>query len=187
MMLKYIAISIRLKPWAFTFKNIISDCIHKQGKANHATGLEKVQSILCDEALFLKRVITVWTIERSEGKRDDFSNARRGSRKGVSMRKSRCTDVGITLENSIKRSTEVYKPGASSCNDEHGNLVTDLQRVQRLWRKHFSSLLQGDDDTNTAFRDIVKLMIMPLKTNKAADSDDLPGSNDLVGLSTKHE
>ena len=32
-------------------------------------------------------------IERREGKRDAFSDARRGSRKGVSVRKSRCIDV----------------------------------------------------------------------------------------------
>ena len=42
------------------------------------------------------------TARRKEGKRDAFSNARRGSRKGLSVRKSRCTDVKMTLENSIK-------------------------------------------------------------------------------------
>ena len=32
--------------------------------------------------------------------RDAFSGARRGSWKGVSMRKLKCTDVGMALENS---------------------------------------------------------------------------------------
>ena len=31
--------------------------------------------------------------------------------------------------------------------DDHGNL--------RLWRKHFSTLLQDDEDPNIAFRDVV--------------------------------
>ena len=43
------------------------------------------------------------TIERREGKRDAFSDARRGSIRGVNVRKSRCTAVKMTLENSIKR------------------------------------------------------------------------------------
>ena len=38
-------------------------------------------------------------------------------------------------------------------------MVTDLQEVLRLWRKHFSTLLQGDNDTNTAFRDVVPNLI----------------------------
>ena len=37
----------------------------------------------------------------------------------------------------------------------HVNLVTDPQGVLRLWRKHFSTLLQGDDDTNTTFIDVI--------------------------------
>ena len=55
---------------------------------------------------------------------------------------------------SVKRLTEGFKPGASSCRDERGNLVTDAQEVQRLWRHHFSTLLRGDinaatrEDTN---------------------------------------
>ena len=39
--------------------------------------------------------------EREEGMREAFSDARRGSRKG--LRTSRCIDVGVTLENYIKR------------------------------------------------------------------------------------
>ena len=48
--------------------------------------------------MFLKGII-----ERREGKRDAFTDTRRGNRNGVSMRKSRCIDVGMTFENSIKR------------------------------------------------------------------------------------
>ena len=54
----------------------------------------------------------------------------------------------------VKRLTEGHKPGVSSCKDEHDNLVTDPQGVLRLWRKHFSTLLQGDDNANAAFRDV---------------------------------
>ena len=43
----------------------------------------------------------------------------------------------------------------SSYKDENGNIMTDTQGVIRLWRKHLSTLLQGDDDTNTASRDDV--------------------------------
>ena len=92
----------------------------------------------------------------------------------------------------VKRLTEGYKPGVSSCKDENGNLVTDPQGVLRLYRKHFSTLLRGEDDTNTAFRDVdpnliddddveipppsheeVKVAIMRLKNNKAAGPDGL--------------
>ena len=66
-------------------------------------------------------------------------------------------------------------------------MVTDPQVVLRLWRKRFSTLLQGNDDNNTAFRDVVpnpidndgvevppprnkkvKVANMRLKNNKAA-------------------
>ena len=40
----------------------------------------------------------------------------------------------------VKRLTEDYKPEASSCKDENGNLVADPRGVLRLWRKHFSTL-----------------------------------------------
>ena len=72
-------------------------------------------------------------------------------------------------------------------------MVTDSQWVLRLRRKHFSTLLQGNDDSNTAFRDIVpnpiddagmeipppiheevKGAIIHLKNNKAADPNGLP-------------
>ena len=71
--------------------------------------------------------------------------------------------------------------------------------------RHFSTLLQCDDNTNAAFRDVLnpiddngveisppsyeelKVAIMRLKNNKAAGPDDLPaelfktGCNELVG------
>ena len=92
------------------------------------------------------------------------------------------------------------KPSASSCKDENGDLVTDS------WRKHFSTLIQGDDYTNTDFRDVVpnpidnegveilppnheevKVAIMRLKNNKAVGLNGLitelikTRSNELVG------
>ena len=73
------------------------------------------------------------------------------------------------------------------------NLVTDPQGLLRLFRKHFSTLLQGEDNTNTAFRHVVpnpidddgveisppsheevKVAIMYLKRNKASGPDCLP-------------
>ena len=50
----------------------------------------------------------------------------------------------------VKRLTEGFKPGASSCRDERGNLVTDAQGVLRLCKDHFSTLLLGDGDINSA-------------------------------------
>ena len=67
----------------------------------------------------------------------------------------RCRNDARKFYQKLKRLTEGYKPGASSGKDENGNLVTDPQGVLRLWRKHFSTPLQGADDTNTAFRDVV--------------------------------
>ena len=40
---------------------------------------------------------------RENRRTDAFSDSRRGSGKGVSVKKSRCTDVGMMLENSIKK------------------------------------------------------------------------------------
>ena len=94
--------------------------------------------------------------ERRERMRNAFSDARRGSTDVLSVRKSRCLGVAITLENSIKRLclTESYKLGASSCRWEWKPDYRSAG-VLRLWRKHFSTLLQGDDDTNTAYSDDV--------------------------------
>ena len=65
-------------------------------------------------------------IERREGKRDAFSDARRGSRKRVRVRKMyRCRNDARKSYQKFKRLTEGYKPEASSCKDEHGNLVID--------------------------------------------------------------
>ena len=119
----------------------------------------------------------------------------------------RCRNDNSKFNQKLKRLTEAYRSGASSCKDENGNLVTDPQGVLRLWRKHFSTLLQDDDDTNAAFRDVVqnliddddgmeipppsheevKVAITRLKNNKAASRDGFPaelfktGCNELVG------
>ena len=55
-----------------------------------------------------------------------------------------------TIFKNVKRLAEGFKPGASSSKNEIGNLVTDAQGVLRLWSRHFSMLLQGDDDINSA-------------------------------------
>ena len=117
-------------------------------------------------------------------------------------------DVGMMHENSINRlsvQTRVISP--QHFFTKKGNLVSDPQWVLRLWRKHFSTSLQGDDDTNTEFRDIVpnpidddgveiplpshkevKVVVMRLTNNKAADPDGVPAElfntrcNELVGL-----
>ena len=34
-------------------------------------------------------------------------------------------------------------------------MVTDQQGALRLWRKHFSTLLESNDDSNKACRDVV--------------------------------
>ena len=72
-----------------------------------------------------------------------------------------------------------------------GNFATIPQRVLSLLRKYFSSRLQDDDDdTNTAYRDVVpnpiyddrveilppshegvKVVIVHLKNNKVSDPD----------------
>ena len=55
-----------------------------------------------------------------------------------------------TFCKNVKCLREVFKPGASSCRVERGNLVRDAQAVQRLWRHHFSTLLRGEGDINAA-------------------------------------
>ena len=98
------------------------------------------------------------------------------------------------------------KPSASSCRDERGNLVTDAQRVLRLWRHYFSTVLRGESDINAASREDsepapiddygveipppnhneVRVVIQRLKNNEAAGSDGLPaelfkaGGDELV-------
>ena len=104
----------------------------------------------------------------------------------------RCRNNARKFYQKVKRLVEGYKLGVSSCKDENGNLITDLQGMLSLWRKHFSTLLEGDDDTNTAFRDVpnpidddgveipplsqeeVKVAIMRLKNIKGTGPDGLP-------------
>ena len=45
----------------------------------------------------------------------------------------------------IKRLSEGFKTGTSSCRDKDGNLVTDVQGTLAFWRDHFSKSLNGDD------------------------------------------
>ena len=94
----------------------------------------------------------------------------------------------------VTRLSQGKKAGVPNCRDEHGNLVADSQSALRIWREHFSSLLQGDDDPNSANREIasappielddevppisydeVNIAIMRLKNNKAVGVDGLPG------------
>ena len=90
-----------------------------------------------------------------------FQTLEKRSRRGVSIRKSQCIDVGMMLENSIRKLRErlnkVLMLGASSWNDESGNLVTASQGLLWLWRKYFSTLLQGVDGNNTACRDDIPM------------------------------
>ena len=89
------------------------------------------------------------TIERRKGNREQ----ERREREETEMH--RCRNDALKLYQKVKRLTDGYKPGASSCKGEYGNLVADPRGILRLWRKHFNPLLQGDDDTNTVFRDVV--------------------------------
>ena len=57
------------------------------------------------------------------------------------------------LRKNFKRLMEGFKPGASFCRDERGNLVTDAQGLQRLRIHHFSVLLRGDGDIISATRE----------------------------------
>ena len=106
----------------------------------------------------------------------------------------------------VKRLTEGFKPGAYTCKDEEGNLVTDAQRVLQIWKEHFSTLLSSDEATNPTqsgsslstilFDDVtvpppsheeVKIAIQRLKNNKAAGADNLSaelfktGGEELIG------
>ena len=88
--------------------------------------------------------------------------------------------------------TEGFQPGASSCRNERGSLVTDEQGALRS--HHFSTLLRGDGDINAATREDsepapiddngveipplnyneVRVAIQRFKNNKAAGPDGLP-------------
>ena len=50
----------------------------------------------------------------------------------------------------FKHLTVRYQLKAFFCKDEHGNFVTVPQALLKLWRKYFSTLLQGNGDTNSA-------------------------------------
>ncbi|XP_054082617.1 uncharacterized protein LOC128920129 [Zeugodacus cucurbitae] len=50
----------------------------------------------------------------------------------------------------MKRINESFKTGASSCRDQVGNMVTDVQGILGLWREHFSYLLNGSESQEMA-------------------------------------
>ncbi|XP_049304006.1 uncharacterized protein LOC125776321 [Bactrocera dorsalis] len=92
----------------------------------------------------------------------------------------------------MRRLTEGFKTGAYSCRTPQGDLVTDGQSILKLWREHFSSLLNGserttpgegepdtpidDDGADVPLPDHeeVRIAITRLKNNKAAGADGLP-------------
>ena len=76
----------------------------------------------------------------------------RHQREEVDLHRCRI-DVRKFYQN-FKLLIESHKPGAPLCKDENGHLVTNPEGVLRLWKEHFSTLLQGNDNTNTAFREL---------------------------------
>ncbi|XP_050337863.1 uncharacterized protein LOC126764111 [Bactrocera neohumeralis] len=92
----------------------------------------------------------------------------------------------------MRRLTEGFKTGAYSCRTPKGDLATDAQSILKLWREHFSSLLNGserttpgegepgspidDDGADVPLPDHeeVRIAIARLKNNKAAGADGLP-------------
>ncbi|XP_054081972.1 uncharacterized protein LOC128919982 [Zeugodacus cucurbitae] len=90
----------------------------------------------------------------------------------------------------MKRLNEGFKTGATSCRDQDGNLVSDVQGVLGLWREHFSDLLNGnecttpgdgepdspidDDGIPLPDHEQIRIAITRLKNNKAAGADKLP-------------
>ncbi|XP_037928856.1 uncharacterized protein LOC119663271 [Teleopsis dalmanni] len=114
---------------------------------------------------------------------------------------------GSKFYRKVNRLTQGFKPGASTCKDENSNLVTDTQNVLKVWKEHFSKLLSGDDNINSAIEEMpsvspienddveipphshneVCVAIQRLKNNKAAGADGLPaelfkaGGNMLIG------
>lgn len=93
----------------------------------------------------------------------------------------------------VKRSTQGYKARTEACRDERGNVVVDTQSVLRIWKEHFSRLLNGEDSQHSAVRqnapfnldddgqhfrppdlNEVRIAISKLKPYKAAGADGLP-------------
>ncbi|XP_049301820.1 LINE-1 retrotransposable element ORF2 protein isoform X6 [Bactrocera dorsalis] len=92
----------------------------------------------------------------------------------------------------MRRLTEGFKTGAYSCRTPKGDLVTDAQSILKLWREHFSSLLNGSESTTPGEgepdspidddgadvplpdHEEVRIAITRLKNNKAAGADGLP-------------
>lgn len=91
----------------------------------------------------------------------------------------------------IKQMSGGSKTRASHCKDESGNLVTDKQESLKIWRDHFSRLLNDDnglaadnisdppfneDDIQVPPPNIVEIrtIVNRLKDNKAVGEDSLP-------------
>ncbi|XP_050339414.1 uncharacterized protein LOC126765720 [Bactrocera neohumeralis] len=88
----------------------------------------------------------------------------------------------------MRRLTQGLKTKAYSCRTQSSDLVTDAQSILKLWREHFSSLLNGrecttpgefpidDDGADVPLPDHeeVRIAIARLKNNKAAGADGLP-------------
>ena len=83
-------------PYAFLRKQSLVFSAHP----NEISGtMRSVRKQLQQKTLHTKNV----AVENYREKRKAFSDARRGRKKGVSVKKSRCIDIVMTLENSIKR------------------------------------------------------------------------------------
>ncbi len=93
----------------------------------------------------------------------------------------------------VRRLTEGFKTGAFSCKNKDGELSTDIQINLKLWREHFSNLLNSDScachrevkipipqslTTELSFRYPImtrlRIAITRLKNNKPRAADGLP-------------
>ena len=148
----------------------------------------------------LQSVVTRAVKERYREKRREERRLFRQKKREAERRE--CEDIEMHGDRNevrkffekIRRQTEGFKTGTTSCRDENGNLVTDIQGILGLWREHFSTLLNGDDENNPATGeadpetpaledgvdipppdyDEVITAISRLKNNKAAGADGLP-------------
>ncbi|XP_053968269.1 uncharacterized protein LOC128869687 [Anastrepha ludens] len=93
----------------------------------------------------------------------------------------------------VRRLTEGFQTGTFSCKKKDGELVIDIQSNLKLWREHFSNLLNSDscachrecEDPDAPIvddgivvplldHDEVRIAITRLKNNKASGADELP-------------
>ncbi|XP_049318579.1 LINE-1 retrotransposable element ORF2 protein isoform X1 [Bactrocera dorsalis] len=94
----------------------------------------------------------------------------------------------------MRQLTDGFKTGAYSCRTPQGDPATDAQSILKLWREHFSSLLNGSEHTTPGEgepdspidddgadvplpdQEEVRIAVARLKNNKAAGTDGLPAS-----------